>query len=517
MVTLKDFIGRGYFPEDIVSPFTTTSFADNLVNIPITTFESKKNTSKCGTHTIPKVKHQRRIRSIPNPLHYLLYCNDIVNHWDEIKNILNISKISLSKPVIGTKRALEKEINYTDIREKRALASATSRYFLYTDISRYYPTIYTHSIPWAIHGKDVAKRNRKHELYGNLLDTRQRNLQDGQTMGIPLGTDTSFLIGEIIGTRIDQYLVDKVPDINGFRYVDDFYFYFNSLSEAERCLSYLHSVMKDYELELNPNKTQITELPDSLESNWVSELRLHQFHRSAIRQHTDLLSYFSKAFDYSKKCPNDSVLKYAITAIEEIYIYEDNWSLYESLLLQSIIVEPSVLPRVLEILYTYKEKGYSLDTNKIQEAVTQIIIYHTQYNNGFEIAWAMWLSNVLSIPLTDKAANFVSSIDDTVVALSALHLNDKALIPNGLDLSYWNSLMKAENLYTQHWLLAYEAMRKGWLRTVSGRDYTQNDDFFSLLSDNNVSFYDNNFTVNTIEITDPDINVEETFGRKMDY
>lgn len=517
MVTLNDFISRGYFSDDICSPFTTKKFADSLANIPISSFESKRSSSKSCVHTIPKIKHQRRIRSLPNPLHYLLNCNDIVRNWNEINQVLSLSAISLSKPVEGIKRAIEKEVEYTDLRERRALVSATSRYSLYTDISRFYPTIYTHSIPWAIHGKEFAKRNRKHDYYGNLLDFRQRNLQDGQTIGIPLGTDTSFLIGEIIGTRIDEYLMNKISNINGFRYVDDFYFYFSSLSEAEKCLSHIHTIMKEFELELNPSKTKITELPETLESEWVAELRLHQFHRSPIRQKSNLISYFSKSFDYSKKYPDESVLKYSITAIKGIHIYEENWNLYESLLIQSFIIEPSVLPLVVEIFYTYNEMGYPLDYGKIQVAISEMVVYHCQYNHGYEIAWVIWLSIVLKIELTEKAAKLVSNIDDCIVALVALHLKEISLIPSGLDVSYWNSLMKAESLTTQHWLLAYEALSKGWLNTVSGRDYTLNDDFFSLLTANNVSFYNSNYTVNTIEINDSHINLEETFGRSVGY
>jgi hypothetical protein len=38
--------------------------------------------------------------------------------------------------------------------------SAGARYALVTDISSYFPTVYTHTIPWALHTKPVAKANK---------------------------------------------------------------------------------------------------------------------------------------------------------------------------------------------------------------------------------------------------------------------------------------------------------------------------------------------------------------------
>ncbi len=65
-----------------------------------------------------------------------------------------------------------------------------------TDLSRFYQTIYTHSLPWAIHGKAQAKENKENGLYGNKLDSCVRNTQDQQTIGLPVGPDTSFILSE---------------------------------------------------------------------------------------------------------------------------------------------------------------------------------------------------------------------------------------------------------------------------------------------------------------------------------
>ena len=73
------------------------------------------------------------------------------------------------------------------------------------DISSFYPSVYTHTIPWALHSKAVAKKNKaKNDTYfGNILDGCSMGVQDWQTVGLPIGPDTSHIIAEIIGVAID--------------------------------------------------------------------------------------------------------------------------------------------------------------------------------------------------------------------------------------------------------------------------------------------------------------------------
>ena len=43
--------------------------------------------------------------------------------------------------------------------------------------------------------------------------------------------------------------------------------------------------------------------------------------------------------------------------------------------------------------------------------------------------------------------------------------------------------MQSRHLYSENWLLAYEALRKGWLNSVDGTDYIAADDFFGRIAD----------------------------------
>ena len=50
--------------------------------------------------------------------------------------------------------------------------------------------------------------------------------------------------------------------------------------------------------------------------------------------------------------------------------------------------------------------------------------------------------------------------------------------------------MQQDALSSEHWLLSYEALRKGWLPSLSGVDYTSSDSFFAILRKHDVEFYD---------------------------
>ncbi|MFD2409813.1 RNA-directed DNA polymerase [Paenibacillus rhizoplanae] len=491
MLTVDSLIRKGYFPEELSPIFSTETLADTLNTIipNISNFPDKP--ASATKHSIPRVKHLRRMLSIPNPLLQIKLCNTIEDNWNTIDGFLSNTKMTLTKPVIlqDSKRAVSRLRHYSYIPVQQALDSTSVRYVLRTDISRFYPTIYTHSIPWALHTKEVAKINRKDALYGNLLDKRVRNSMDGQTLGIPVGPDTSLIIAEIIATSMDVKLRSRLGDIKGFRYMDDYYLYFSTKPEAEFALSTLHSIMKDFELELNPNKTFIEELPVSLEQKWVSELRNYNIRETVKGQHTDLIGYFSLAFDYSKKYPNDRVLKYALSRIKNIEIKNENWSLYESLILNSVIAEPSVISIAALIFYKQKDEGQIINTSLISDTITEIIMNSVKFNYDNEVAWSLWMSKLLNTEVKESAAIEISKSDDNVVALAALDLLNSNLIPRGLDNRKWKSIMKSSELYTDNWLLAYEANVKGWLPSASGRDYVSSDGFFGMLKANSVEFY----------------------------
>ena len=340
-------------------------------------------------------------------------------------------------------------------------------------------------------------------MYGDLIDESVRNTQDKQSIGIPIGPDSSFVIAEIVGTAIDKMLCERLNyQPRGFRFIDDYYLYFDTFSDAEKALSQLHKILKEFELEINPTKTSIIELPEPLESSWVSEIRRYSISSNRREQNTEIISFFSKVFEYSKLFTDEQVIKYSLGRIrhENISISAENWSLFESLILQSILAEPSALETGTEILLGYfQRENYELNKNKISDTVTSLIVNDSKLSHSHELAWALWLSKTLEIPIKEEAAKKISEIEDSVVALVTLDLRDQGLISSGLDLNRWESLMTTDELYSTNWLLAYEAKIKDWLPSQGKNDHIDEDAFFGTLKSHNVSFYDSTRQVTPID------------------
>ena len=60
------------------------------------------------------------------------------------------------------------------------------RYIVKADISKCFQSIYTHSLTWALIGKEAAKTNRYGNWY-NDIDKFSQNIKDGETHGLLIG------------------------------------------------------------------------------------------------------------------------------------------------------------------------------------------------------------------------------------------------------------------------------------------------------------------------------------------
>ncbi len=50
------------------------------------------------------------------------------------------------------------------------LDSRKYKYIVKTDITNFYSSIYTHSIGWALHGREKAFKDKEYALLGNKID-----------------------------------------------------------------------------------------------------------------------------------------------------------------------------------------------------------------------------------------------------------------------------------------------------------------------------------------------------------
>ena len=133
-----------------------------------------------------------------------------------------------------------------------------------TDVVDCYGAIYTHSIAWALHTKQTAKKFRNDiNLVANRIDRHIQDMRYGQTNGIPQGSVLMDLIGEMVLGYADVQLTYKlilagIKDYRILRYRDDYRIFFNNPKDGETILKCLTEVMIGLGLKLGPAKTGVS-------------------------------------------------------------------------------------------------------------------------------------------------------------------------------------------------------------------------------------------------------------------
>lgn len=230
VVAARDLLARGLFPRELPPCFTTETFARWQASAPPL---NVPQTSELGYHDLARVGSLRRHLGIPNPFTQAKLASVVAENWANIAALFEPAPYSLTIPTsVHGPRALEPAKALSARAHERARTRASRKHLVKTDVSQFYHSIYTDALPWAIHTRPVAKQNRGKNLYGNMIDEALRNTQHGQTIGIPIGPDTSLVLAEILLARVDRDLAEAFPDVRGFRYLDDYELTTRSHSEA---------------------------------------------------------------------------------------------------------------------------------------------------------------------------------------------------------------------------------------------------------------------------------------------
>ncbi|MCP4200813.1 MAG: RNA-directed DNA polymerase [bacterium] len=443
-------------------------------------------------HSLARSGLLRRQLDVVNPIAYAGLSAEVAEQWRDLYSAIRQSSYSSSRPVFhrsGARAFLPAVANQGDLVPRRAQIRGRARVLVSTDISRFYHSIYTHSVPWALHGKGLAKRNRRYTLPGNRLDRALRNCRDQQTVGISIGPDTSLVLAELVLSQVDVALKARVPTVRVVRYIDDYELAVDSHDEAEHVVGVLQEVLSHFELELNPRKTDVQALPVPHEYRWVSDLRSLPLQSGKPGQANNLVRLFDRAFEFSGSAPGQPVLRYLMGRIQGIDVHPYDWGLYQDLLLQCMTVEPGTIAAALGLLIEQVRSGLVVNKRALEAALNRSIQLHAPLGHHNEVAWAVWGIMVLEMQLLDATISVLEKMEDPVVALLCLHAERAGYCATSVDKTLWQRHMTRRALYESQWLLAYEALVKGWLPSADGTNYVKADSYFAFLDQLGVRFY----------------------------
>ncbi len=204
-------------------------------------------------------KYAYRPIQIANPYLYYLLVRSLTtkdswealqNRFDEFKDShIEVSSIPPMKNKKDKSTLATIISNWWSNLEQRSIElSIKYKYMFITDITNCYGSIYTHSINWAIMGKEEAKRNIGKSSLGHTIDTYMQGMQYGQTNGIPQGGALFDFIAEIVLGYADKLLVERlkeeqIEDYKILRYRDDYRIFSNNKDELEKISIILQTVL----------------------------------------------------------------------------------------------------------------------------------------------------------------------------------------------------------------------------------------------------------------------------------
>jgi hypothetical protein len=268
--------------------------------------------SACKMDTIPfnfRVAHKLdgRTLSVVHPRNQVAVASFYASHSALITYYTSVSDFSIRRPVSVSRYAFFKDKLHEEkletatggVEEEDREYEQLGSYFVYKkyrnihrffesykyhrsekkynamvqiDVSKCFDSIYTHSLPWSVLGKAQTKFSieESKRTFAGRFDTVMQNLNHNETNGIVIGPEFSRIFAEIILQSVDAELLSRLSgnanlahkvDYEIFRYVDDFFVFYNDESTQLKVFETLQDVLKTKKLSINTAKIKHYQKP----------------------------------------------------------------------------------------------------------------------------------------------------------------------------------------------------------------------------------------------------------------
>ena len=186
------------------------------------------------------------------PYVYLAKC--IFDNWKFLKYICsNSNSIIVPESHPDGRIIIMDYEKLHEISERDLSLAFTKKFIVHSDITNFFPSIYTHAIPWATVGFLTAKANKSNKnVWYNQLDYYQRLTKRNETQGVPMGPATSNIVSELILAIVDNELSKTYTY---FRHIDDYKCFCDTFEEGEEFIRRLSKLLSKYKLTLNISMT----------------------------------------------------------------------------------------------------------------------------------------------------------------------------------------------------------------------------------------------------------------------
>lgn len=503
MFDLKRLLQYEFFPAELPPCFSSDDLAANAQHAIQATSMLSREYSIPLIYSGYKSETARRKFAVPNPYHYCKAVDCIVQQEPTLKPIFEKSPYSLTAPVDRIPKASQpyakRSSSIAETKQEIELLYQDNRYEIRLDINSFFDNIYTHTIPWAIHGISVAKKKKNDRtLLGNQLDKHIRSMNYDQTNGILVGNALSRIVSEIILCTIDSQIHEQFPDVSCCRFVDDYYIYTKRSTQVQEIIAFIRGCLSKYELNFNESKLQINESPFLYGKPWIEQVKQY------IHLQPDV--FLSKLIMEYNTYKDIAIIKYGLTVIAQCRYTVTSWPAMQSRLINLWVRFPSLSNRILPILWKNKTL---LKMRGFKAAIYSVIDEALLLNREQELIWAVWFIKVFNIQISqDYMIRVLQSSNELAIIImldiicssdaknkpkimqQRRSLRDELIAEDIDDKGESNTLM-----WTSHWLLAYEATRMKWLNLPNEDpfEFARKNTFFRELLLKSVKFYNPQF------------------------
>ena len=425
-----ELLGKGLFPETLPPCFEASDFKRALRGITPLLRERRfrKRSSELIAYNGTKHDGSRRQFGTPNPVQYFHVCEFIADNWDVIDAQIGSSPFVVSRPEIAPESA-DRPIVIPSLSNLSNEASKKLRYapiIVRADVSQFFPSIYTHVIPWVAHSRDAAKADpdpASKEVYFNSLDKFIQGCQLSETRGIAIGPDAFRIVAEFIASEIDKQIHARMAGrlIGAARHVDDFFIGVMEEADARFALSVVRECLAEFRLQLNDSKTKISNGLEPLNEVWAQRLRrkcrdirwqTHQHHKDDLA--LELLNF---ACDLATEQKSESAVKIVLRALDESKIYSQTsrWKLLEPYLQRICLHHPHSIDYIFLLVIKRVSSDLEIDKAGWKEVVGALVERNFALGHDHEIVWAVWLALTAKLELSDDEVRKFSELQNQYV------------------------------------------------------------------------------------------------------
>ena len=371
-----------------------------------------------------------------------------------------------------------------------------SEYVVYTDISTCFPSIYSHSLPWAIKGtswskvhqctfkkkykqkglhckkyKDVCP-NEKEDLWCNDLDEAVRNSKSGETNGLLIGPHSSNIISEIVLTKVDRYL-ENSGFKNFLRHIDDYEYFAQSEEDAKLFLRQLDIELKKFELSINAKKTKIEKIENLSHVGWINTLTQYYFPNKDEIGFNSVKSYLDYAFALSKQYEDSAVLNYAIKVLSQKKLSKRARRLYVKSIMFYSVNNFYLLPLLEEYVFPMADDAKDLMLDFLDVLMSRAI--STGRGDGISFSFYFALKHSVKVDIDIEKQKKILETNDCI----AMTISYKYLKKIGSDIRLFRDkaneiILNTEREQEKNWIFLYEVLPKSVLKDTFLKELKNN-------------------------------------------